>query len=573
MKVNIINRTLASLLLVGICISCDKNDWNDVPQASEYFAIEGEIVDANVATTRSKTKAIGSHTGFEIGDQVGFYSFHENRCDRGLKKDHEADGDDTDYLQNECLTYSNASGVNRFESQTLTDITLSTLGVTFAYFPYSDAARPEGYVKYDEKEKDYVPLEAIDHYVHIFDENNQVVDLLAATKRQYFNVNYQFRHHFSMVLIFLGDGFKPDDNAELSVHLTEQIIGAHVTRKWHEHSENELFPFTIDRVPLNHSGIQGKSSFTAKKVPGYKVPGTDEARTVYPVVLPFGTKIDYIKVTDINGKEQKVKATDIKELESGWMYPMTVRMNSGLLPTIYPHEIIPWGEPEEIRIDRLPGIYTTDDFVDWLEVYNKNVENFPTVHEGDLDKLDKYGEYTEEDGWTFYIRDSIDCANIPTGNGYLISKLKDRVTIDGGRHKVKNLMLDLKDTEPVEGGIGFIREISGGVLRNLRLEFPTVKYNGNSAPAGCIAAEISDGQITNCTVLQAAMVCKKEAGTLAGRMTGGLVYDCKFHGTVKAVRVQEVEDDYLGVVGSYTEGVIFMSPIINHVRFVPAPQD
>ena len=66
-------------------------------------------------------------------------------------------------------------------------------------------------------------------------------------------------------------------------------------------------------------------------------------------------------------------------------------------------------------------------------------------------------------------------------------------------------MLDLKDSEP-EQGMGLIGEITdGGYLQNLRMEFVTVRSKSSDKPSGCIAARISGGQITNCTVRQAIM--------------------------------------------------------------------
>lgn len=572
MKAYIMNGFLAALSLLVLFSACNREDnWDGKSQTDNYFFIEGTIIGADVAA-RSVTNELGSHTKFEYDDRIGFYSFHENGCDRGTKKEHQDNGDDKEYLKNECLTYSKASGTNRFESKKLTDINLNSVGVTFAYFPYSSTPCPEDYVKYDAKDQGYVSLTEADHYIHIFDDQHRVVDLLTATKRQYFNVNYQFGHQFSMLLIFLGDGFSPDNNDKLTVHLTEKIIGAHITRTWDEHSEGESFPFTVDRVPLDRESVTGYSSFITGKVENYTLPGKEEARTVYPVILPYGTKIDYIEVMDEKGKTQKVNASELAQLESNYMYPLTIRMNSGLKPTVYPHEIIPWGNPEEIKVDRLPGVYTSDDLREWMEVYNRNVGQFPEVNPGDVETMKRYGTYDEQEGWTFYIRDAIDCTGITSESGCLITKLVEGVTIDGGYHYMKNLMLDFEHKEPTGEGIGFFGEIKGGYLKNLRLEFPTVRYRGTEKPAGCIAGKISGGQITYCTVLQAAMICWQNAGVLAGALTGGEVSDCKFHGMVQAVPPQEgdnVKEEYWGIVGSRSENSFLSSSIVNQVNFIP----
>ena len=81
-------------------------------------------------------------------------------------------------------------------------------------------------------------------------------------------------------------------------------------------------------------------------------------------------EIDYIEATDVNGNIQKIRSVKetLPELKPGWKYPMTIRMD-GIVPTVYPHEIEPWGEPTKIEVDKLPGIYTPDDFEKWLALY------------------------------------------------------------------------------------------------------------------------------------------------------------------------------------------------------------
>ena len=183
--------------------------------------------------------------------------------------------------------------------------------------------------------------------------------------------------------------------------------------------------------------------------------------------------------------------------------------------------------------------------------------------------MEKYGTYDAGEGWIFYIRDSIDCSRIESTTGTLITKLVDGVTIDGGRHQIKNIMLDLKGEEPIVG-MGLIGEITGGRLWNLRLYFPTVRYQGVK-PSGCIAAVISGGQITNCTVREAAMLCRETVGVLVGEITDGAVDDCKFHGVVQAAVPAGLVPEYLGVVGKWSGGTF--GTIINSVKFIELESD
>lgn len=358
-------------------------------------------------------------------------------------------------------------------------------------------------------------------------------------------------------------------NKALTVHLTEKVIGAHITRKWNGNAEQ--FTFTVDKVPTDNE-TTGLSAFKTRKIENYKLSETEkESRTVYPVILPSGMEIDYIEATDVNGNIQKIRSVKetLPELKPGWKYPMTIRMD-GIVPTVYPHEIEPWGEPTKIEVDKLPGIYTPDDFEKWLALYNTYIADKKDIPEEKQDSLEKYGDYTEQKKWIFYLRDSIDCSKIESTSGTLIKRLVEGVTLDGGNHILKNLMLDLKDSEP-EQGMGLIGEITdGGYLQNLRMEFVTVRSKSSDKPSGCIAARISGGQITNCTVRQAIMICKSTSGILAGEMTNGSVDNCKFHGMVQAPFYPLPKEEYKGIVGKIDAGTIIDNNLTNHVIFIEA---
>lgn len=568
MKTRITYSLTTGIFLLGLLTGCNSEY---VPEAEtcpdhNYLAIEGEIVGASLAT-RAGTDPLGSYNHFEFGDRIGFYSFHKPGCTLGSRQEHQQQGDDPVYLRNECLEYSNATGTPKFISEKIKDVAMNTLGQTFAYFPYSAETVPEGYVK--QNGDGFESLTQHEHYIHIFDANNQVVDLLTATKRLYYDVNYEFRHQFSMVLLFLGNGFDEAKNEEyLTVHLTERIIGAHLTRKWLNSAYPEGLEFSVDRVPLDYSPSGfGYSSFKAIKRDPYDL-GSGEPRTAYSIILPYGSEIDYIELKDKNDNIQKVKPTALAELEAGWIYPATIRMDDGLEPTVYPHEIIPWGDPTEIKVNSLPGIYDTDDFKAWLKLYNEHFDKLNEIDESVHESFEEYGDYDQDEKkWNFYLRDNIDCTGIESTDGTLIKKLVNGVRIYGGRYRLENLMLDLGSAEP-KTGMGLFGEIAGGELHDLRLYFPTVRYNGDK-PAGCLAAVISGGVIDNCTVREAAMMCAGTAGALAGQMTGGMVNECKFHGLVQAARPEDITLAYLGIFGAVPEVVEGnIINIINNVNFV-----
>lgn len=586
MKTTIRQIISAGVVLLILLSACSRDeDWTDVPQNGGFLQIEGEIVGAGVAGTRANTldPLTLSYHSFAEDDEIGFFSFHEESCDRGTSENSHRNDDDTDYLRNEKLIYTKATGSRKFTSQTVANVTLSKLGMTFAYFPYSSYGvdnalqrGPEGYVKKNNKEE-YESLGANDYYLNIFREDGSFEDFLTASKRQYFNVNYEFNHHFSMLLLYLGEGFSPatEGNDGLKVHLTEKVLGAHVTRGYT--GGYESFVVTVDKVPMSEADNYsfGCSESTAKKVENYKLPGTEVAKTVYPIILPPGVEIDYIEVTDISGMKQKVKPTKeaLPELVGGWMYPMTIKM-SGITPVIYPHEIIDWNNLPEIEVEEQAGIYDAGQFKQWLSLYNQHIENITNLSGDDFKKLESYGVWNQEEkSWTFYLRDNIDCTGIVAegGRGALIKELPAGVILDGGNYVLSNLMLNFKDSSPTDKMVGMIGEINGGTLQNLHVEFVTVRNMSNDIPSGCIAAKISSGTIRGCAVRQAALICGgvRPAGVLAGSITGGTVHNCKFHGFVQA-DVMDHEDYplYKGVVGTITPGGInLLGDIVNRLVF------
>lgn len=564
MRTRFISISITGILLLALVTGCSQEFGpGAMPDTGHnYLAIEGEIVGAGLGT-RAQTDKLGSYNGFELGDRIGFYSFHASGCTL-TQAQHTAAGDPVEYLHNECLTYSDATGVKKFVSAEIKDVIMNSLGLTFAYYPYSEATAPEGYVKL--KNGKYEALAKHDHYIHIFDGKNQILDVLTASKRLTSDVNYLFRHQFSMVLLFLGRGFDAKNNEELTVHLTERVIGAHLTREWAAALIPDRLTFTVDRVPLDYEGNIGHASFTAVKRGEYVLEGTTEARTAYSVILPYGSVIDYIEVKDIYGRPQKVRGAELSQLEAGWIYPATLQMGNGLEPTVYPHEITPWGESEKITVERAPGIYDAGEFEDWIGLYTEHLDDFPEIEDEDVYKaLEKYGTYDPENKWTFYIRDTIDCSGMQSKDGTLIPRLVDGVTIDGGRYRIKNIMLDLQGAEPAVG-MGLFGEIEGGSLRNLRLYFPTVRYQGKK-PSGCIAAVISGGTVVDCTVREALMTCAEKAGVLAGEMTGGRVHECKVHGAIEATPPDGIQPEYRGVLGAVSEEAS-IGTITNSVKFV-----
>ena len=556
-------------------IGCRQDEiWTgDDPLRMDYLQIEGEIAGAMAVRATPDNKLTMSYDTFGSGDTIGFFSYHDPNCAKPDRWSHRKGNDDTLYLKNTKLTYSDMGGARKFTSTEVANVALGKFGVTFAYFPFAPKEKmPLNYVKSNGSSL-VVPSgsQKGEHYIHIFTEDGHIVDLLTAQKMQYDNINYQFRHRFAMVLLFLGEGFSPDTegNEKLTVHLTYHVLGAHILRKEIDPFPYEDFPLTVDTVPLDRASQYdfGRSSFTAPRVDDYTLLVGQEPRTVYPVILPAGAKIDYIEVKDKTGKPQRVKPTRgeaLTGLEGGWKHPLTIRME-GITPTVYPHEIIDWNEQHVGEVDKLPGIHSEEQFAVWLEVYNRNADNMESMTTEDSTLLAQYGVYNNEEtlgpGWTFYLWNDIDCKDMkPDASGALIKALPEGVTFDGKGYVLHNLMLDFEHTAPSSGRVGLIGEIRGGRLRNLHLDFVTVRNMTADALSGCIAGCISGGEVYGCTVREAAMMCRDGvAGVLAGEMTGGRVSDCKFHGMGQARDMQdETGLDYKkivdGVVGRMPSG-------------------
>ena len=564
------------LAVMLLFIGCRQDEiWTgDDPLRMDYLQIEGEIASAMAVRAVPDNKLTMSYDTFGSGDTIGFFSYHDPNCAKPDRWSHRKGNDDTLYLKNTKLTYSDMGGARKFTSTEVANVALGKFGVTFAYFPFAPKEKmPPNYVKSDGSSL-VVPSgsQKGEHYIHIFTEDGHIVDLLTAQKMQYDNINYQFRHRFAMVLLFLGEGFSPDTegNGKLTVHLTYHVLGAHILRKEIDPFPYEDFPLTVDTVPLDKASEYGfgRSSFTAPRVDGYTLLVGQEPRTVYPVILPAGAKIDYIEVKDKTGKLQRVKPARgeaLTGLEGGWKHPLTIRME-GIVPTVYPHEIIDWNEQHVGEVDKLPGIHSEEQFAAWLKVYNRNVDKWEAMNVADSVELAHYGVHNDgetpgTDGWTFYLWNDIDCKDMkPDANGAFVKALTEGVTFDGKGYVLHNLMLDFEHTTPSSGLVGLIGEIRGGRLRNLHLDFVTVRNMTADALSGCIAGCISGGEVYGCTVREAAMMCRDGvAGVLAGEMTGGRVSDCKFHGMVQARDMQdETGLDYKkivdGVVGRMPSG-------------------
>ena len=189
-------------------IGCRQDEiWTgDDPLRMDYLQIEGEIASTMAVRAVPDNKLTMSYDTFGSGDTIGFFSYHDPNCAKPDRWSHRKGNDDTLYLKNTKLTYSDMGGARKFTSTEVANVALGKFGVTFAYFPFAPKEKmPPNYVKSNGSSL-VVPSgsQKGEHYIHIFTEDGHIVDLLTAQKMQYDNINYQFRHRFAMVLLFFG---------------------------------------------------------------------------------------------------------------------------------------------------------------------------------------------------------------------------------------------------------------------------------------------------------------------------------------------------------------------------------
>ena len=151
------------LLLILLTACSEESGWENIVGTNKYLQIEGEIAGTDVVT-KVTGDDLGTNIRFTEGDQIGFYSFHKNKCAGGTQSSHpDSETCDKEYLKNEPLSYSISSGTSKFVfiSENVQNVIMNTLGLTFAYYPYSDAKPADN----------YLPADDHTHYIHIFNED------------------------------------------------------------------------------------------------------------------------------------------------------------------------------------------------------------------------------------------------------------------------------------------------------------------------------------------------------------------------------------------------------------------
>lgn len=462
----------------------------------------------------------GSNT-FVDGCQIGLFS---------------ANGTDGNYdegrLVNVPLTYTlpNGETYGSFVNEDIEISSMTNLGHTFAYYPYSaindDSSQTGNSLKYD-----------IDLYVHEDDSNNpytgdnknKVIDLLKASNNgtiSGWRINYTFSHACSMLTIERGIGFNgnnwTDGDNEVLVKLENGLQG-YITRTTGNFTfdvkEDDNAPVTF---PANYY------TYTNNK---------NEVIKIHSVILPPKAKVEYIKIMDDFGTWQYVRPEGniLQSLEAGNRYPVTVKLD-GPSPTIYPHEITSWND-EMISIDnKNAGIYDLAGLKGWMNAYNKNGSN-----------LTDYGYGTtvgDETQWIFHLYADIDCSELTEEYQYFVQTFTDR--LEGHGHTLSNIKLTKSNNSSTSENIGFIGDLAdGGSINNLKID--GISISGGTEDNDCIgtiAGTITNGSITECKITGIEIYSENgTVGSLAGKAIAGEVDKCLLEGNLRLGKDASIADD------------------------------
>lgn len=510
-----------------------------------YLEVYATIGDASTVQSRADNNTQNTDK-FGVG-MDNYFSYLSgsntfvNGCQIGLFSANGTDGVyDKGRLVNVPLTYTlpNGETYGSFVNEDIEISSMTNLGHTFAYYPYSaiNKASPQtgNSLTYD-----------IDLYVHNdgtnnpynTDNKNKVIDLLKASNNgtiSGWRINYTFSHACSMLTIERGIGFNgkdwTDGDNEVLVKLENGLKG-YITRTTGNFTfdvkEDDSAPVTF---PANYY------TYTNNK---------NEVIKIHSVILPPKAKVEYIKIMDDFGTWQYVRPEGniLQSLEAGNRYPVTVELD-GPSPTIYPHEITPWDD-EMISIEnKNAGIYDLAGLKGWMNAYNNN---------GDLSKYGYGTTVGDETQWIFYLYADIDCSELTEEEEYqyFVQTFKDR--LEGHGHTLKNIQLTKKEN----GNIGLIGELNGGSINNLKIDGISISGGTDAYDCtGTIAGTITGGSITECKITGININCEKGlVGSLAGKATSGTVDICLLEGNLRLGKYASIADGQK-LFGEKTESFI-----------------
>lgn len=533
MKAIIQNSILACLVFCLGTACTEEAGLETAINGKGYLEVYATIGEASTVQSRAdnntqKTDKFGVGMDNYYSYLSGSNTFVDG-CQIGLFSANGTDGNyDESRLVNVPLTYTlpNGETYGSFVNEDIEISSMTNLGHTFAYYPYSaindNSSQTGNSLKYD-----------IDLYVHedgsnnpyTGDNKNKVIDLLKASNNgtiSGWRINYTFSHACSMLTIERGIGFNEANSTEVLVKLENGLQG-YITRT------TGNFTFVVeedDSAPV----IFPANYYTYTN-------DEDEVIKIHSVILPPKAKVEYIKIMDDFGTWQYVRPEGniLQLLEAGNRYPVTVELD-GPSPTIYPHEITSWND-KTISIDnKNAGIYDLAGLKGWMNAYNNNGSN-----------LTDYGYETtvgDETQWIFDLYADIDCSGLTEEYQYFVQTFTDR--LEGHGHTLSNIKLTKSNNSSTSKNIGFIGDLAdGGSINNLKIDGISISGGtGANDCTGTIAGTITNGSITECKITGINIDCKNGfVGSLAGKALVGEVDKCLLEGNLRLGKYAFIEDD------------------------------
>lgn len=465
-------------------------------------------------------------------EAIGFYS-NKGNLDEG------SDG----YFTNEKLIFAKVLGESSSASfiSTKMNINLNDLNAngTIAYFPYTEDMETEG-------------LEL--RWIKNGESLERCIDGLLMRRitsgggNSISGLDFSFIHAFSEMIIIRGEGFDtpPEDSKDITIVMDRGY--SHAKLKNYERADDDNLNYTIYKVfdfvyDENYSSIKSEEACREWQAwPGtYSITqsGTrPEIKEVYYALVPggYGTgrpSLSHIKICDNNGDWHNVTdfslyenhAIGEKRLNWGERYLLEIKME-GLVPTVNPVVIKPWGEDVYVAQRDAAGISSVSDFQSFVTAYNQYTEQGRDINESDetepISTLKQFGDKTinktsGEVSWHFYFIDNIEF----TSPNPTIMTLHENDIIEGYESKLTNL------------SNSFINNLKGDLIG---LKFTVnMKYGGTGVETsafGAIAKKIETGNVRGCSVSGTINYPEASVGMLAGEMNGGSVENCSFSGLI-----------------------------------------
>ena len=524
---------LFSAAILG-CTACSEDEGigKGMNEESGYLRVMATIGDAVLVQTKgdenegTPTNSLKDRAGVPL-DQLYSYSSSNDgnaftsQSKIGMFSYRSIKGDEDDNnLKNLHLTHV---GVGNYFQADIVIPSISNLGCTFAYYPYSTNNNVDNENLSTNKKKKYpidiyaVGTEDNSEIYYAEGNNNKVVDLLVASNNGSIGSEgmfmYNLRHACAMLVLYIGDGFDVDDDK-----ITEEEVVVKLKEKINVYAVSEGANWSLE-TEGNGTTTGDEVMLPMNKCDSYTLPGITKPSLVYSVILPPSAEIDYIKIKDKFGDWQYVKPKEgqtlFGKLEGGNKYPVTVELD-GLEPTIYPHDITEWTD-ESITIEKVAGIYNADDLQTWSEEMVKESPSEET--------LKKFGKKSDDGKWTFYINDNIDCSNLPTADAPIQSLLSTfDATLDGRGRTLSNLTL--KKTADGGANIGLFGTLKGTVtnlkIDNITIEGATGEGASEETCIGTIAGVIEGGEVRSCKVTGISITSDAgHVGALAGKAKPG----------------------------------------------------